>query len=453
MLENPQLDNSVKEETTELLQNLIKNRCVNYDTVESGNEIKSVNTLIKYFESHDINSYEVFEPTTGRGNLLVTITGDSSNKSLTLQSHLDVVPVTGDWSVDPFSGVIKDGWLYGRGAIDMLMYTATQAVTIAHLVQSGWKPKGTLKFLAVADEEAGANYGAKWLIENVPEKIKSDYLIGELSGGVLETPSGTKMGIMNAEKGPGWVKMNIKGIAGHGSYPYKSKNALEIMSQIVTNMKNIQPEPVMTKEWKDFVKGLGLTRMNNFLLLHKRTVNFAINQLSKSQLGLAKVFHALTRMTVSPNLARVGEKINIIPDQAVLETDFRLLPNQDRKDIEKYLQKVIPKEFKDIIEVKYTYVQSGSSDPWNIPFTDILSESYQELYPNQKATPVFIPGVTDALSFRKIGIKCYGACVLTNKVSTGLMTELYHGVDERVPVEALPESVAFYSSVCRKFLK
>lgn len=334
----------------------------------------------------------------------------------------------------------------------MLVYTATQAVTLTHLVQSGWKPNGTLKFLAVADEEAGATYGAKWLVENVPEKIKTDFLLGELTGGILETPSGIKMGIMNAEKGPGWVNLSIKGIAGHASYPYRSKNALEIMSQIVTNMKNNQPEPVLTKEWKDFVKGLGLNSVNNFLLLHKRTVNFAINQLSKSQLGLAKVFHALTRMTVSPNLARVGEKVNIIPDKALLETDFRLLPGQDQKDIEKYLSTVIPQEFMDSVEVDYVYCHSGSSDPWNIPFTDILSESYKELYPKQDAAPVFIPGVTDALSFRRLGIKCYGVCVLTNKVTTGLVTELYHGVDERIPVEALPESVKFYSSVCKKYL-
>ena len=453
MLKTEENNKKIQNEALHLLQELIKNKCVNHGKVESGNEIKSVKTLTKYFDSYGLSDYEIFEPYKTRGNLLLTLTGGSSSRSLTLQSHLDVVPATDNWSVDPFRGVVKDDWVYGRGTIDMLLYTATQAVTVTHLIHSGWKPNGMLKFLAVADEEAGGMCGARWLVENVPNKIKTDYLIGELGGAILETPSGTKMGIMNAEKGPGWVRMKIEGVSGHGSYPFRSKNALEMMSSIISNMKHNPPPVTITPEWINFVDGLGLNKFIRFLLTHKRTVDFAINQLAKRQLGLAKVFHALTRMTVSPNVGNAGNKVNVIPDQAFLETDIRLLSGQNKKDVLKYLDSVIPKEFENSVDTEFVYLQTGSSDKWNNEFTDIFSESYKMIHPNQDISSVFIPGVTDAQHFRKIGIKCYGACVLSNKVDVGLMTDLYHGKDERIPLEALTESVQFYSSVIQKYLK
>lgn len=452
MVSPEQNNDEIQKTAISLLQELIRNQCVNDGTADSGNEIKSVKTLTNFFDSYGITSYEIFEPHETRANLLVTIEGYDSKKSLTLESHLDVVPVSSAWSVDPFSGIIKDNWLYGRGAIDMLMYTASGAVTLAALIQSGWKPTGTLKFLAVADEEAGCNYGSRWLVENVPAKIKTDYLFGEIGGATVETPSGLKMGVMNAEKGPAWVKMTIKGVAGHGSIPYQSKNALEIMSLIVANMKQNPPPVNLTPEWKNFVKGLGLSKLNQLLLTNRQTVNFALSQLEKSDVGLAKVFHALTRMTVSPNVGTAGTKVNVIPDEAVLEADFRLLSGQSEQDVRTYLQKVIPHEYQNTVDIQFPFCDAGSSDPWNTPFTDLLCESYNEMYPDQKVAPVFIPGVTDAQYFRKIGIKCYGASVLTNKVSIGLMTELYHGVDERIPIEALSETVKFYSSISKKYL-
>ena len=145
--------------------------------------------------------------------------------------------------------------------------------------------------------------------------------------------------------------------------------------------------------------------------------------------------------------------MNVIPDQALLETDIRLLPSQNKEDVIKYLDRVIPKEFKNSVDSELIYLRTGSSDKWDNEFTDIFSESYKMIHPNQDISSVFIPGVTDAQHFRKIGIKCYGACVLSNKVDVGLMTDLYHGKDERIPLEALTESVQFYSSVIQKYLK
>ena len=159
MLSPEQTDDEIQKTAIELLQKLIRNKCVNDGTADSGNELKSVNTLTKFFDSYGITSYEIFEPRETRANLLVTIEGTEAKKSFTLESHLDVVPVSGNWSVDPFSGIIKENWLYGRGTLDMLMYTASGAVTLATLVQSGWKPNGTLNFFAVAVEEAGCVVG------------------------------------------------------------------------------------------------------------------------------------------------------------------------------------------------------------------------------------------------------------------------------------------------------
>ena len=260
------------------------------------------------------------------------------------------------------------------------------------------------------------------------------------------------MGIMIAEKGPTVANIAISGEAGHGSYPYKSVNALAIMSKIVSLIETNPPKPTITPEWMTFVKSLSLSKLNEFMLTHKHTINFAITKLEKSDLGLAKVFHALTRMTVSPNIGKAGKKVNVIPDTATIEADIRLLPGQDENEIKEYFNSIIPNHLKEKIRLDLQEFVPGSSDPWNTPFTDIMANAYKSIYPTQEASPAFIPGVTDARFFRKIGIQCYGVCVLSNQVDVSLMTQLYHGDDERVPLEAIEKSIQFFTSVCKNYL-
>jgi acetylornithine deacetylase/succinyl-diaminopimelate desuccinylase-like protein len=444
---------TMNKEAVKLLQELIRNKCVNDGTPDSGNEIRNVNTLVKYFEFHGIKDYEIFEPHKTRGNILIRIVGkDSKKPSLMYQSHLDVVPAGDDWSVPPFDGVIEDNWLYGRGAIDMLIYTATHAVAFAHLHKAGWKPQGDLVFLAVANEESLGDFGAKWLVENVPDKIKTTYMLSEFGGAVLTTPKGPLTLLMIGEKGIGWCKVSIEGQSGHGSTPYMKDNALSKLADIINKIDKAPPPAQLTATWKEFIKSINLGKFSEFLLTHKKTINFAIRQTAKRDSGLARSLHALTRMTITPTQAEASQKLNVIPDHASVYFDIRLLPGQTWDDVINYFKNTFKKAIFDQLLIEPINVAAGTSDPWQSDLLPYLKKTYKNIVSSGEIAPFFLPGATDARLFRQLGIKCYGFSILTEEIDLKTMTSMIHGKDEKVSLEAIHKSTRFFAELAQNFL-
>ncbi|MCE7736375.1 MAG: M20/M25/M40 family metallo-hydrolase [Candidatus Heimdallarchaeota archaeon] len=442
----------MKKKSISLLQELIRNKCVNYDTPESGQEIKSVNTLAKYFDSYNLSEYEVLESVEGRANLLIKISGSEKSPSLMYQNHLDVVPATPeDWQVDPYEGVIKDNWIWGRGAIDMLMFTASQAVAFAHLINNEFKPKGDFYFLAVADEEGGGTYGAKWLVENHPDKIGADFMMGEFGGTMIETPTGWKNTVMFGEKGTGWTSLNIKGTPGHGSAPYKADNAIETMAKILDKIRKNPPDTVVTEEWKLMVEGFGRGRIFQYLMTHRPTLNILMSLLGRRDPGQVKALHSLTRMTITPTKSNAGEKANVIPDRSYLGFDIRLLPGQDYEYVKKYFNKTLGK-LMDKVELNQDLYWPGTSDRWDTPLIDSIAKINKKYQPDTEIMPLFVGGGTDARFFRELGTKCYSTSILTKKVTSELMGQIFHGIDERVPVEAVENTTLFFKDLALDFL-
>ena len=242
---------SVVDETTDLLQHLIRNECVNDGTPASGHEMKSVDTLEAFLRTPGVEMTR-YEPMPGRGNLVLRIEGSDKNaKSLHLMGHTDVVPVTrSGWRNDPFGGELINGEVWGRGAIDMLDVTASMAVGVKNLLVSGFKPRGTLIYSAVADEEALGTYGAQWLTENKWDEVKSDYLVTEFGGARFPLGGGVKLPIMTAEKGSQWTRLRVKGTPGHGSMPYKSDNALVKASELITRIARYKAPLHLQELWK-----------------------------------------------------------------------------------------------------------------------------------------------------------------------------------------------------------
>ena len=207
------------EEIKTLLKKLIRNKCVN----PPGGEMRNIETVNRFLESYGIET-EVFETAPERGNLLAEISGEGNRTSLMFgPSHVDVVPVSdeGNWTIPPFEGVEKDGFIWGRGAIDMLYLVACQSVAFAHLHKEGFRPKGTLKLLIVSDEESSGEFGAKWIIEKHPEKVKVDYLLTETGG---EPIAENGMAFWYGVKGTAFTRLRIKGIEQHGSIPFASED-------------------------------------------------------------------------------------------------------------------------------------------------------------------------------------------------------------------------------------
>ena len=172
--------------------------------------------------------------------------------------HTDVVPVNqASWRHDPFGAEVVDGEVWGRGAVDMLNLTASMAVASKRFAQSSTRPRGTLIYLAVADEEALGTHGAKWLVDNEPDAVRADYVVTE-SGGYrlpLGSPSGPKLPIVVAEKGTYWCRIRIRGTPGHGSMPFRTDNALVKAAEVVRRIHEYRPQTKILDLWRRFVQG------------------------------------------------------------------------------------------------------------------------------------------------------------------------------------------------------
>ncbi|HSB60644.1 MAG TPA: M20/M25/M40 family metallo-hydrolase, partial [Vicinamibacteria bacterium] len=236
-------EDRLEQEATELLRTLIRNGCVNTGEASSGQEARSVDALEDFFAGSGL-SCERYTSEPGRTSLITRIEGsDRQAPTLLLMGHTDVVSVSpSGWQRDPFGAELVDGIVWGRGAIDMLNLTATMAVATRHLARSGFKPRGTLIYLAVADEEAGGALGAGHLVEREPEAVRCDYVITENGGVPIPTPTGYRLRVSVGEKGGNWRRLVVRGTPGHGSRPFRTDNALVTAARVVQRVADYRPK-------------------------------------------------------------------------------------------------------------------------------------------------------------------------------------------------------------------
>src|SRR5262244_1016508 len=258
---SPTMDDALTNETVELLQQMIRNRCVNDGTVESGQEVRNSDLLRAYLGQSGLD-VEVYEPdgAPGRTSLVARIEGtDPAAPTLCLMGHTDVVPVTPEhWTRDPFGGELVKGEVWGRGAVDMLNLTASQAVALKALAKRGWRPRGTLVYLACADEEAGGTLGAGHVCARHWDALRANYLLTENGGTVGRGARDDELTVTVhvGEKGVAWRRLRVRGTPGHGSMPYGSDNALVKASQIVSRLADYRPAPYVDDLWTTFVSSL-----------------------------------------------------------------------------------------------------------------------------------------------------------------------------------------------------
>jgi acetylornithine deacetylase/succinyl-diaminopimelate desuccinylase-like protein len=440
---------TLMEETTDLLQHLIRNECVNDGTPASGNEIRSVDTLESYLRVPGVEM-ERYEPMPGRGSLVVRIEGtDKTAPSLHLMGHTDVVPVTrASWRHDPFGGELIDGEVWGRGAIDMLDVTASMAVAIKKLLASGFKPRGTLIYSAVADEEALGTYGAQWLTENKWDDVKSDFLVTEFGGVRMPIGTGAKLPIMTAEKGSQWTRLRVKGTPGHGSMPYKSDNALVKASELITRIARYKAPLHLQDLWKAFIEGADLPAVQRMALTTAATFDAALDRMPE---GTDRMMYAATRTTLSPNIAHSGVKVNIIPDSAEVDIDIRTLPGDDGEGVRKMLRDAAGDLWKDV-EVVHEGSNPATSSPIDTPLWKALTKVTGRLIPGSTTLPFLIVGATDARYFRRKGVVSYGYGLMSDKIPFGEFSKLFHGNNERIDQDSLGLMTPLWDGVVREMV-
>jgi acetylornithine deacetylase/succinyl-diaminopimelate desuccinylase-like protein len=436
-------------EVTDLLQQLIQNACVNDGRVESGGEIRSVDLLQQYLGGAGLD-VERYEPRPGRASLVARIEGsDPTAPSLLLMGHTDVVPVNAHgWSREPFSGEIVDGFVWGRGAVDMLNITASQAVAFRNLAQSGFTPKGTLIYLAVADEEALGTWGAKHLVEHERDAVYADYVLTESGGYQMPTPEGVRLPVLTAEKGTFWSKLRIGGTPGHGSQPYRTDNAVVTASEVVRRIHAYRPQTQIQDVWRQFVEGMHYPAEIRDAFLDPDGLHEALAELP---LGMSRLVHACTHTTFSPNVMHGGTKTNVIPDEVELEVDIRTLPGQTGDEVRAMLAEALG-DLSDRVELESNDDPSTES-PIDTPLWDSLARVSSRLVKDSALVPFLMVGGTDNRFFRRAGSVGYGFALFSRRLSFEDYATMFHGNDERVDVESLGLSEALWEAVARDLLE
>ena len=424
-----------------LLSDLIKINTVN----PPGNETAAADYLKKLFKEAGVES-EIVEPEPGRGTFITRI--GKGPKKLLYVSHLDVVPVGDDWDFEPFSREIKDGVIYGRGALDCKDLTAAQVVAALELLAEGVPLKGELIIAAMADEEKGGVLGAEYLVNNFPEKIRADYAINE--GAEQPIFQGGKMVyfFQVGEKGTAWCKLRAKGVAGHGSVPTLADNAVVKMAQAISKLHDYKPQVLLIPEVEKLIGQLAALCIEHCPGSPKpEEVDALFEQMGMNR-AFTETLRCMTRMTVSPNIVQGGSKTNIVPDYCEAEVDIRILPGQDETYVEKELRLIIGKD----IEIEFTESRAPTFSSSEEPFYKLMEEITLEMAGEDVVClPAISTGSTDSKYLRAAGIPAYGIGHMDKSFDQEARSTI-HGRNERTDVASLRLKTDFLKELARRYL-
>ena len=441
-------------QTVELLQTLIRNRCVNDGTAESGHEVRNADVLRQYLGDSGLDVQQ-YEPTPGRGSLVARIQGsDPTAPKLCLMGHTDVVPVNErGWTHDPFGGELIDGEVWGRGAVDMLNLTASMAVAFRHLARSGFRPRGDLIYFAVADEESGSAHGMQWMADHAREAIWADYVLTE-NGGLHSGPKDEPyVGINVGEKGVAWRKLRVHGTPGHGSAPFKADNALLTAAAVVQRIGDYRPAPRFHELWRTKVETLGVPPEVQRELLDPERIDEFLDSLPAA--AGASHLHACTHTTFSCNTIAGGGsspmKTNVIPDCVDIGVDVRTLPGETAEDVDAHLRAALG-DLYDRVEVEVVMNDAASISRTDSPLWDALSRSIAKPFPTARPTPQLVVGFTDSRVYRNMGAVSYGAGLFSPDLDPADFGRRFHGHDERIDVESLRLTTGLWLDVVRDLL-
>jgi acetylornithine deacetylase/succinyl-diaminopimelate desuccinylase-like protein len=428
-----------EDEVVHLLSNLIK-----IDTTNPpGGETRAAEFLKDILEKEGI-ACEIVEMEKGRGNLIASL--GEGKKRLLYMSHLDVVPAIAErWTYPPFSGLIKDGYVWGRGALDCKDLVACEAATLMLLKREGAALSGKLIFAPVADEEKGGVYGAQYLVRDHWDKIKADFSLNEGTGEPFSYKGKVAYFIQTGEKGIAWTKLRTKGLSSHGSIPSLGVNAVVKMADVVRRLVEYRPEVMISPEVSKLLK-LMFKLMGREVSPTKGTLDVLLDELSKTNRTFSEQLRAITRMTVSPNVISGGTKTNIIPDECRCEVDIRVLGGQTKEYVISELKNSLGDAEIESMEFSEPSFSSSESE-----FYNLLAKTLREIVGNVEVAPYILTGGTDSRFLRRIGIQAYGFSPLSLEFPVELINTV-HGVDERIDTKSLRLKTEFLYRVATRYL-
>ncbi len=395
----------------------------------------------------------VYEPVPGRGSVVARLRGDGTGgEPLLLLSHLDVVPANADrWTHDPFAADIADGYVYGRGAVDMKDLVAMEVEVVRLLAErasaQGLNPavdpipglRRDILLAVTADEEAGGLAGIGWLADHHPEHLRAAGAINESGGVSLEIGGRRLYPIQVAEKGYAVYRITMSGTWGHGSMP-RPDNAAVLAAQAIERLAAPgEPEvtPVMARFFEtaaDALEGETSTLMRALGSGDPGRTEAALSRLCTP--AYARAARALLRDTISPNVVNAGVKYNVIPGEATLELDCRLLPGTDEPMMRAQIERRLGPDLASAARIELVITMPPVVADDDSPLFRELARAIVEHDPAGVPVPVMAPFATDAKTLMRLGVPSYGFSPLRIAADESYL-ERYHGVDERVSLDAL----------------
>jgi len=389
-----------------------------------GNERLAANYIAAQLEASGIDSVRL-EAAAGRTNLIARLPGsDSANAPLMLASHTDVVPAEPKrWTHAPFGAEIAEGCIWGRGAIDMKSKCAMDLGLAVALRRARIMGDRDVILAATADEESGSQFGAQFLIEQHPDLVRAGFVLNEVGGFTMYLGGRRFYPIQIAEKGFVTVRMTVAAAPGHGSIP-RPVTAITRLAELITRIANAQMRVRLTPPLRRTLAALGLTRET-----------------------VTPLFRPMLSNTVTPTIVRAGYKDNVIPGEASVILDGRTLPGEDVASFIAELRGIVGPE--PGLEVLKSAPAAESSI--DTPLYRLIAERVEAADPGAIAVPWMLPGATDSKFYARLGAVCYGF----SPVKLGPMTpfgSLYHGNDERLPIDGFQWGLRLYTEVVLNFL-
>ena len=432
---------SMYQNPAELLQKLLQ-----FDTTNPpGNEAACIAFIRGLLTEAGIES-TVLERTPNRPNLIARLTGQGKASPILLYGHVDVVTTESQqWRHPPFEGKLVDGFVWGRGALDMKGGVAMMLAAFLRAKAEGIKLSGDVVLAIVSDEEAGGDEGARFLVEEHPELFRGiRYAIGEFGGFSLYIGKKRFYPIMVAEKQICWIKAAVRGQGGHGSMPVHGGAMAKLsrfLGKLDENPLPIHITPPARLMFESMASAMGGI---NGAVIRQLTNPSLTNGVLKMLGGRGRIFNPLVRNTVSPTILHGSNKVNVIPGEVSVELDGRLLPGFEPRDMIRELKQIVGNE----VELEVIRHDPGPSAP-DMRLFDMFARILREADPNGLPIPLLLSGVTDGRFFSRLGIQTYGFLPM-NLPSDFNFTATIHAADERIPAAAVEFGAnAIYKAIQR----
>jgi acetylornithine deacetylase/succinyl-diaminopimelate desuccinylase-like protein len=434
-------------QSTEVLATLIRQNTVN----PPGNEAAAIAYLDDLLAGAGFDT-EQLAITPERPNLIATCDSGQPGPVLVLLSHVDTVLAHAEeWEHDPWSGEVdEDGFLWGRGAIDMKSQTAAEVVAAVNLAREGWRPaQGALKVVVVSDEETGGEHGARWLTEQHPDKVRCDFLLNEGAGSTFTVGGVRRYGVCCGEKGIFRFELTARGHAGHASLPRNGENALLKLVPVLERLGSAQPSYALTEPPRELVAALTGTPVDQ---VDAQSASAAVAILAEAHPGLPALMEPFLGVTLAPTMIHASDKINVIPSRATLKVDCRVPPGLGADAALAALHEVLG-DSAELVDIAFSEQVYGYASPVHSELMDVIDAWLAQEDPAAVTVPLLLAGYSDSSWFRRAFPELIAYGFFPHRhMSVTETVPLMHSANERIDVRDLEYATRFYAAAARALL-